>query len=137
MKVVQYSWLLKLRCVLELSTAHNLGRVALAVPVAPSPIAGATSALFGGCFLLSFLLGHGEDLNPVLPSMDSYWFGDSTPFLDMAFACSDVSFALILFTQTFLAPTDLIPPGLFKAQRQIHSLLPFAVLLGPTLSLTS
>lgn len=121
MKVVQYSWLLKLWCVLELSTAHNLGRVALAVPVA----------------LLSFLLGHGEDLNPMLPSMGSYWFGDSTPSLDMAFACSDISFALILFTQIFLAPTDLNPPDLFKAQRQIHSLLPFAVLLGPTLSLTS
>lgn len=48
--------------------AHNLGQASLAVPAAPSPVAGATSALSGECSLLSFLLGCGEDLTPHFPA---------------------------------------------------------------------
>ena len=79
--MLQSCWLLKSKRVLELAIARNLGQASFAVPVAASPVAGATSALFGRCFLLSFVLGHGEVLTPMLPSTGCYWFDGSTPFL--------------------------------------------------------
>lgn len=81
--------------------AHSLGQASLAVPVAPSPVAGVIFALFGECSLVSFLLGCAEDPTPYFPTW-TYWFGGSTPFLEKGFACSDINCTLTHFTQTFL-----------------------------------
>lgn len=66
--MAQQSWLLKLKCVLELAMAYSLGQASLAVPVVPPPVASATSPLSGECSLLSFLLGCEEDPTPYFPA---------------------------------------------------------------------
>lgn len=50
-----------------LGLAHSLGQASLTDPVAPSSVAGASSALLGKCSLLSFFLGCGEDPTPYFP----------------------------------------------------------------------
>lgn len=48
--------------------AQSLGQASLTVPVAPSPVAAATSALFGEWSLLPFFLGCEEDCTSYFPA---------------------------------------------------------------------
>lgn len=58
----------KIKVFLELAVAHNLGQASLAVAIASAPVAGASSAFFGGVSSSPFAFDKENFSRPCFPA---------------------------------------------------------------------